>query len=73
MNGSNINGSKLGVVTRGTKVQITIGSKPVGRIVELRGPLGPKGSLVYRVRIRKKPKPVYVEVCEDELELLPGA
>jgi hypothetical protein len=64
---------KLGTVTRGTKVRITSGSMPVGRIVDLRGPFGPNGMLVYRVRISKKPKPLFVEVCEDQLELLPGA
>lgn len=63
---------KLGAVKRGDKVKIISGSGPTGRIVELRGPLGPKGMLVYRVRLRKKPKPVYVEVREDQLELLPN-
>lgn len=38
------------------------------RIVELRGPLGPGGAEVYRVRVRRKPKPAYVEVLADQLE-----
>src|SRR5207247_4350814 len=38
-----------------------------GRIVEFRGPLGPGGMLVYRVRIPHKPKPIYIELCEDQL------
>ncbi len=42
-----------------------------GRIVELRGPLGPGGTQIYRVRVRKKPKPAYIEVREDQLVLIP--
>ena len=41
------------------------------RIVELRGPLGPGGVQIYRVRIRRKPKPTYVELREDQLEAIP--
>jgi hypothetical protein len=41
------------------------------RIVELRGPLGPNGAQIYRVRVRAKPKPIYIELREDQLELLP--
>jgi hypothetical protein len=42
-----------------------------GQIIELRGPLGPRGMQVYRVRVKGKPKPADVEVCEDQLALLP--
>lgn len=41
-----------------------------GKIVEYRGPLGPRGSRIYRVRVRSKPKPAYIEVREDQLELV---
>ncbi len=41
-----------------------------GRIVELRGPLGPGGAQIYRIRVAFKPKPSYIEVREDQLELL---
>jgi hypothetical protein len=41
------------------------------RIVELRGPLGPGGAQVYRVRIRRKPKSTYVELREDQLKVIP--
>jgi hypothetical protein len=41
-----------------------------GKIVELRGPLGPGGVQVYRLLLRRKPKRVYVEVCEDQIEAL---
>ncbi len=43
------------------------------RIVELRGALGPKGARVYRVQVRRKPRPAYIEVLEEQLEaVLPG-
>lgn len=50
------------------KIRHTTGLK--GRIVELRGPLGPGGVQVYRVRVRRKPKPTYIEVRGDQLEIL---
>jgi hypothetical protein len=31
----------------------------------------PKGARVYRIRVEDKPRPVYLEVREDQLELLP--
>ena len=43
-----------------------------GRVVELRGPLGPKGAQVYRVRLSRKPRPAYIEVREDQLEPVPA-
>jgi hypothetical protein len=42
-----------------------------GRIVELRGPLGPGGALIYRVRIAHKPKPIYIELAQDQLVAIP--
>ena len=57
---------------RGDRVKIISGGGLTGRVVELRGPLGPNGMLVYRVILRKRPKPAHVEVREDQLELLPG-
>jgi hypothetical protein len=42
-----------------------------GRIVEFRGPLAPGGVFVYRVRVPHKPKPIYIELREDQLLLLP--
>jgi hypothetical protein len=38
------------------------------RIAEDRGPIGPRGVRVYRVRVQKKPRPAYIEVREDQLE-----
>jgi hypothetical protein len=42
-----------------------------GRIVEERGPLGPGGMLIYRVRIPRKPKPTYIELRADQLVSIP--
>ena len=42
-----------------------------GRIVELRGPLGPGGAQIYRVRIPRKPKSMYIELREDQLIPIP--
>lgn len=38
-----------------------------GRVVELRGALGPKGALVYRLLLGRDPDPHYVEVLEDQI------
>ena len=43
-----------------------------GRIVELCGPLGPGGALIFRVRFPRKPKAEYVELREDQLIHLPS-
>ena len=40
------------------------------RIVELRGPLGPGGMQIYRIRVPRNPT-VYIEVGEDQLVLIP--
>jgi hypothetical protein len=44
----------------------------VGRVIELRGPLGPKGAEIYLIRISRKPKPAYVEVTADQLIVVPA-
>jgi hypothetical protein len=43
-----------------------------GRVVELRGPLGPDGVEVYRVRVRRKPRPQDIEVLGEQLEAIPA-
>ena len=43
-----------------------------GRIVELRGPLAPGGVQVYGVLLRRKPRRVYTELREDQIEHLPA-
>jgi hypothetical protein len=56
----------------GEYVRIRHSAYPPARIVELRGPLGPGGVQIYRVRIGWKPKPTYIELREDQLELIPA-
>jgi hypothetical protein len=55
----------------GTPVKIRDSGFGRARIVEYRGPLGPNGARVYRVQVRRKPRPAYTEVLEDQLEVLP--
>ncbi len=51
----------------GDKVRIRYHEHHLGKIVELRGPLGPDGIQIYRVRYRKNGKPAYVELTGDHL------
>jgi hypothetical protein len=55
----------------GDRVKIRYTSYGPARIVELRGPLGPGGKEVYRVRVPRKPKSIFIELTGDQLELLP--
>jgi hypothetical protein len=55
----------------GDLVRIRDSSVKRAKIVELRGPLGPGGTQVYRIRVSRKPKPFYVEVMEDQMVRLP--
>ena len=63
--------TNLGEINRGDRVKIIGGGGLTGRIVELRGPLGPGGIQIYRLLLRKKPRPAYIELREDQIELLP--
>jgi hypothetical protein len=54
----------------GDRVKIRL-SQLRGRIVEVHGPFGPGGANLYRVRVRRKPTPAYIDVREDQLVLLP--
>jgi hypothetical protein len=55
----------------GDRVRIKDFAGKVGRIAELRGPLGPGGASVYRVLVQKKPSVSYIELMGDQLEYLP--
>ena len=55
----------------GDRVKIRYYPDLRARIVGLCGPLGPGGVQVYRVRIQRKPKPSFVELPEDLLEVIP--
>jgi hypothetical protein len=54
----------------GTVVKILNSGYERAEVAEYRGPLGPKGARVYRVVVEKKPRRVYIEVLEDQLEVL---
>ena len=56
----------------GDRVKIRLSGGLSGRIVELRGPLGPGGTQIYRVLVRRKPEPKYIELREDQLMLVPA-
>lgn len=61
----------LRILTLGDLVKIRHSGGQRGRIVELRGPLGPEGAQIYRIRVQRKPKPAYIELREDQLEAIP--
>lgn len=54
----------------GTYVRIVNSGFAVARVAEDRGPLGPNGARVYRVLVQEKPRPMYIEVLESQLEVL---
>ena len=54
----------------GALVKVLNSGYGTARIVEFRGNLGPKGARIYRIRVRLKPSPAYLEVREDQLELV---
>lgn len=56
----------------GTNVRILNAGYHRARIAEVLGPLGPKGARVHRILVQKKPRPMYIEVLEDQLEVLDG-
>ena len=56
----------------GTAVKILNSGYSRAWVAEYRGPLGPKGARIYRVLVEKKPR-VYIEVREDQLEVLDDA
>ena len=57
----------------GTVVKIRNSGYHRAKIAEFRGPLGPKGARVYRVLVQRKPRRVYIEVLEEQLEVLSEA
>ena len=56
----------------GDMVKLQYSGYKRAKIVELRGPLAPGGVQVYRILVRRKPSPAYIEVREDQLELIPA-
>ncbi len=57
----------------GTLVKILNSGYRRAKVAEYRGPLGPKGARIYRVLVQSKPRRVYIEVREDQLEVLKEA
>jgi hypothetical protein len=57
----------------GTVVKILNSGYSRAQVAEYLGPLGPKGARIYRVLVQNKPRRVYIEVREDQLEILDGA
>ncbi len=57
----------------GTVVRIRNSGFHRARIAEYLGPLGPKGARVYRILVQRKPRRMYVEVLEEQLEVLEEA
>jgi hypothetical protein len=56
----------------GTWVSVRNSGFRRARIVEYRGPLGPGGARIYRIRVGRKPTALYPEVREDQLIVLPA-
>jgi hypothetical protein len=54
----------------GARVKIPNLGGQIGKIVEFRGGLGPKGARIYRVLLRRKPRRDYIELRDDQLELI---
>jgi hypothetical protein len=54
----------------GVRVRIPDLGGQVGEIVEFRGELGPKGVPIYRVLLSRKPRRNYIELRDDQLELV---
>jgi hypothetical protein len=66
-----IGGKNLRGLKPGDLVEIRYSGGQRGRIVEFRGALGPNGANIYRIRVRRKPKAIYVELPEDQLKPVP--
>jgi hypothetical protein len=56
----------------GDRVKIKHYGGRFGRIVELRGALGPNGAPVYRVMVQRRPTASYIELLGSQLEPAPA-
>jgi hypothetical protein len=54
----------------GARVKIPNLGGQIGKVVEFRGKLGPNGECIYRVLLRRKPRPGYIELRDDQMELI---
>jgi hypothetical protein len=64
------NGKHEASIKLGSRVRIRHTNGLKGKVVELRGPLGPDGVNIFRIQIRTTPEPGFIEVREDQLEIL---
>ena len=56
----------------GDHVKIQYWPKLQAQVIEERGPLGPKGALVFRIRVESDPDPRFIEVLEEQLKVIPA-
>ena len=56
----------------GDHVKIRYWPNLKAQVVEERGPLGPKGARVFRLRVEGDPEPTFTEVLEEQLEVIPA-
>ncbi len=54
----------------GDHVKVRYWPKIQAQVVEERGPLGPKGVLMFRIRVEEDPEPSFIDVREDQLEVI---
>ena len=64
------NGDAVRVPKLGDRVNIPGPMLMKGRIIELRGNLGPGGIDVFRVKLANQMRPAYIEVVASQLEFL---
>ncbi len=63
--------SASGTFNLGNRVRIKNYAGKLGKVVELRGALGPNGAPVYRVQMNRKPVATFIELLGNQLELVP--
>jgi hypothetical protein len=56
----------------GDHVKVRYWPKLQAQVIEERGPLGPKGAQVYRIRVEADPEPRFIDVLEEQLEVIPA-
>jgi hypothetical protein len=56
----------------GDRVTLKTQSGRVGKVVAYRGQFGTRGDRIYRVLVRRKPRPSYVEVLESQMDQAPA-
>ena len=52
----------------GDKVRLKYGTPFVGTVTAAQGTYSQSGHVFYRVHVPRSPEPLWLEVCEDEVE-----